>query len=65
MTAFFLLIVDVLLGLLAYMIFICWFIPTRARNAFYAKLKAKEVAELDKKLGLNEYFGAKIDELEK
>lgn len=57
MTSFLLLILDVILAATAYMIYISLFIPTIKKNSVYAKLTAKQRAELDVRLGLQEYFG--------
>lgn len=65
MTTFFLFILDVILGGIAYLLYIAVFIPVIKKNALYGKLKAKQRAELDEKLGLQEYFSVKADEQKK
>lgn len=55
-------ILDIILALIAYLLFVGVFIPTAAKNAAYAKLKAKEREELDRKLDLEHYFGAHADD---
>lgn len=52
-----LIVLDVILGAVAYFLYISIFIPTMKKNALYAKLTAKQRLELDNKLGLQEYFG--------
>lgn len=65
MTTFLLIILDLILGAIAYFLYISIFIPTLNKNALYAKLKAKQRAELDDKIGLQEYFSVKVDEVKK
>lgn len=66
MTSFLLFILDVILGGIAYFLYIAIFIPAMKKNEFYAKLKAKQRAELDDRIGLQEYFAVKTEnEIEK
>jgi hypothetical protein len=53
---------DLILAAIAYLLFEGVFIPTKAKAAVYAKLKAKEREELDRRLDLNHYFGAHADD---
>lgn len=62
MTSFLLLVLDVILGAVAYFLYIAVFIPVIKKNEFYAKLKAKQRLELDEKLGLQEYFAVKTED---
>jgi len=57
-----LIILDLILAAVAYFLYMGVFIPQMAKNALYAKLKAKERAEIDKQLGIQEYFGIKASE---
>lgn len=50
------------MAIIAYLLFVGVFIPTAAKNAAYAKLKAKEREELDRKLEQEHYFGAHADD---
>ena len=60
-----LLILDIIMGAIGYLLYISVFIPYQAKNAAYAKLKAKERAELDRRLDVEHYFGAKsIEDLD-
>lgn len=65
MTTFLLLILDAIMGGIAYLLYIAVFIPVMKKNALYSKLKAKQRAELDEKLGLQEYFAVKTEEEKK
>lgn len=62
MTTFALLVLDVILGFIAYFLYFAVFIPVIKKNQFYTKLKAKQKAELDERLGLQEYFAVKTEE---
>jgi hypothetical protein len=46
---------------IAYMLFVGVFAPILKKNAVYAKLKAKERAEIDRQLDVKEYLGVKIN----
>jgi len=46
---------------IAYMIFVGVFAPMLKKNAVYAKLKAKERAEIDRQLDVKEYLGVKLN----
>jgi len=46
---------------IAYLLYSAIFVPYQAKTAAYAKLKAKERAELDRKLDAEHYFGAKVE----
>lgn len=56
------LVLDAILAGIAYFLYIGLYIPTMKKNAVYAKLTAKQRAELDVKLGLQEYFGMTEEE---
>lgn len=65
MTTILLLILDVIMGGIGYLLYTSVFIPYQAKNNAYAKLKAKERAELDRRLDVEHYFGAKsIEDLD-
>lgn len=51
---------DVILGFIAFMVFAAVYAPHVAKTAAYARLKAKEREELDRKLEVEHYFGAKV-----
>jgi len=59
MTNFLMFILVLIMGAIAYLLFIGIFVPQIAKNRLYAKLKAKEREELDIKLDLENYFGVK------
>ncbi len=65
MDTLFLFLQDVILAAIAYFLYIGVFTPIMKKNALYAKLKAKEKAELDQRLGLQEYFAVKTDDSKK
>lgn len=65
MQTFFLFVLDVIMAGIAYFLYLGVFVPTMKKNALYAKLKAKQRAELDEKLGLQEYFSVKTEEIKK
>lgn len=54
-----LVILDLILAAIAYLLYTAVFIPQAAKNAAYAKLKAKEKEELERRLDAEHYFGAK------
>lgn len=56
---------DVILAAIAYFLYLGVFIPIIKKNAFFAKLNAKEKAEVERKLGIQEYFGESINEVVK
>ena len=58
---FFLIILDLIMAAIAYMLFVGVFAPILKKNAVYAKLKAKERAEIDRQLDVKEYLGVKIN----
>lgn len=60
MTTILFLFLDLILAAIAYLLYISLFVPIQKKNAAYAKLKAKEKEELDRKLEVEHYFGAKI-----
>jgi hypothetical protein len=57
-----LLFLDLILLAIAYLLFEGVFIPTKAKAAVYAKLKAKEREELERRMDIEHYFGAKADD---
>jgi hypothetical protein len=61
MTTILLLILDVVMAAIAYLLYMSVFVPLMAKNAAYNKLKAKERAEIDRKLDAEHYFGAKLE----
>jgi hypothetical protein len=58
---FALMILDLILAAIAYMMFIAIFVPILKKNAVYGKLKAKERAEIDRQLDVQEYLGVKLN----
>lgn len=58
---FFIIILDLIMAAIAYMIFVGVFAPMLKKNAVYAKLKAKERAEIDRQLDVKEYLGVKLN----
>lgn len=58
---FVLIVLDLILAAIAYMMFVGVFVPILKKNATYAKLKAKERAEIDRQLDVKEYLGVKIN----
>lgn len=48
---------------IAYLLYISVFIPYQAKTSAYSKLKAKERLELDRRLDIEHYFGAKAEEV--
>lgn len=58
---FLFIILDIILAAIAYMLFIGVFTPVLKKNAAYAKLKAKERAEIDRQLDIKEYLGVKVN----
>lgn len=62
MNTFLLFILDVVVGAVAYFIYLGVFIPAMKKNELYAKILTKERMELEKKLGLEQYFGIKVAE---
>jgi hypothetical protein len=58
---FLMIILDLILAAIAYMMFVGVFVPILKKNAVYAKLKAKERAEIDRQLDVKEYLGVKIN----
>jgi len=58
---FFIIILDLIMAAIAYMLFVGVFAPMLKKNAVYAKLKAKERAEIDRQLDVKEYLGVKIN----
>lgn len=65
MQTFLLLVLDLILAGIAYFLYVGLFVPIMKKNALYGKLKAKERDLLDQKLGMQEYFGLKVEETEK
>jgi uncharacterized protein YpmB len=59
MTTILLLVLDVIMAAIAYLLYVSVFVPYQSKNAAYAKLKAKEKLELDRKLEVEHYFGVK------
>jgi hypothetical protein len=57
-----LLFLDLILGAIAYLLFEGVFIPIKAKAAIYAKLKAKEREELERRMDLEHYFGSHADD---
>lgn len=57
---FTLIILDLILGGIAFMFFTAIYVPEIKKTAAFNKLKAKERAELDQKLAVKEYFGMEI-----
>lgn len=60
MTTILLLILDIIMAAIAYLLYSAVFVPLMAKDAAYNKLKAKERAEIDRKLDAEHYFGAKV-----
>jgi hypothetical protein len=58
---FALIILDIILAAIAYMMFTAIFVPILKKNAVYSKLKAKERAEIDRQLDVQEYLGVKLN----
>lgn len=58
---FALIILDIILACIAYMMFTAIFVPILKKNAVYSKLKAKERAEIDRQLDVQEYLGVKLN----
>lgn len=54
-------ILDLILAAIAYFLYIGVFIPTMQKNKVYDKIKAKERDALDQALGMQEYFGIRMD----
>lgn len=58
---FLFIILDLIMAAIAYMLFVGVFAPILKKNAVYAKLKAKERAEIDRQLDVKEYLGVKLN----
>jgi hypothetical protein len=52
-------VLDLIMAAIAYLLYTAVFVPHLAKSSAYAKLKAREKAELDRRLEVEHYFGAK------
>lgn len=63
MTAILLLLLDIIMGAIGFFLYQGIFQPQINKNAAFAKLKAKEREELDRKLNIQNYFGQITNEV--